>query len=368
MKKGNLRAQIRQMCCLGLPAETLMPRLLPLLRQLVPAESAGFFWVDSSGHMQNLFAERMLPTQKMQLFFDEFYEGGEFDFRKSFRARAAAEKDVSVARVDSAFQRTAYYNEILRDLDAHHVLHGIVRDHGATLGQVSLYRPQSDPGFECSHEEDLHSVLHYVAHAVGAGIVSHSVSFPQQTEQMFDTPDDAVLLADTRGAVLHASESARRLLVQAVGEGFSPESLPRAHAATADLLKRVVGLLADDTDAVPMLSQNTRWGRLTLRAYRLDGESSRHTSAQAEAPVAVRVTRQEPMLLRFANAMRALDLSPQMQEIAVQLARGRSNQEIAQEMSLSANTVNYHVKALFTRLGTHGRAETVQHILGNAAP
>ncbi|NJR72472.1 MAG: helix-turn-helix transcriptional regulator [Gammaproteobacteria bacterium] len=52
-----------------------------------------------------------------------------------------------------------------------------------------------------------------------------------------------------------------------------------------------------------------------------------------------------------------------MQEIALHLARGRSNVEIAEAMTLSSNTVNYHVKAIFAKLGTHGRAETVQHIL-----
>jgi DNA-binding CsgD family transcriptional regulator len=354
MKKVGLRAQIRQMCCLGLAAETLMPRLLPLLRQFVPAESAGFFWVDSSGHMQNLFAERMLPAQKMQLFFDEFYDGGDFDFRKNFRARAEAGKDVSVARVDAAFQRTAYYNEILRDLDAHHVLHGIVRDHGTTLGQVSLYRPPGGPGFERQHEEDLQSVLHYIAHAVGAVAVSGNAAL---TSADGANEGDPVLLVNTRGEVLHASESARRLLVQAVGEGFSPDGLPRANAAATNLLQKLVSLLHAENESVPVLHETTRWGRLSLRAYRMDAGGA------PDAPIAVRITRQEPMLLRFANAMRGLDLSPQMQEIALQLARGRSNTEIAEAMALSSNTVSYHVKALFARLGTHGRAESVQHIL-----
>ena len=129
MKKTSLRAQIRQLCCLGLPAETLMPRLLPLIRQLVPADSAGFFWVNGSGDMHNLYAERMLPSEHMRLYFEQFYDSNEHPFRQQFLARVKSGLDVDSSSADAALQRTAYYNEILRELDAHHVMYGVVRDH-----------------------------------------------------------------------------------------------------------------------------------------------------------------------------------------------------------------------------------------------
>ena len=62
MKQSSVRARIRQICCLGIPGELLMASLLPLLRELVPSDSAAFFWVDSRGEMQNLYAERLLPA------------------------------------------------------------------------------------------------------------------------------------------------------------------------------------------------------------------------------------------------------------------------------------------------------------------
>jgi hypothetical protein len=39
------RTRSRQICCLGLPGELLMASLLPALRELVPSDSAAFFWV-----------------------------------------------------------------------------------------------------------------------------------------------------------------------------------------------------------------------------------------------------------------------------------------------------------------------------------
>ncbi len=72
-----------------------MASLLPALRELVPSDSAGFFWVDSRGEMRNLYAERLLPADVMSLYFERYYEGREASFRKAFLERAAAPDGVA---------------------------------------------------------------------------------------------------------------------------------------------------------------------------------------------------------------------------------------------------------------------------------
>ena len=61
--------------------------------------------------------------------------------------------------------------------------------------------------------------------------------------------------------------------------------------------------------------------------------------------------------------MGALDISPQQREVALLLAQGRSNQEIATALNVSNNTVNYHIKQLFMRLDAHDRAGVVEKML-----
>src|SRR2546430_17057988 len=128
MKQSAVRARIRQLCCLGLPGELLMASLLPALRELVPSDSAAFFWVDSRGEMRNLYAERMLPAEVMSLYFERYYDSNEGSFRKAFLDRAASPEGVVATTAEGDFARSAYYNEIMRHLDAHHVLYGIVRE------------------------------------------------------------------------------------------------------------------------------------------------------------------------------------------------------------------------------------------------
>jgi hypothetical protein len=147
VKQSAVRARVRQLCCLGLPGELLMASLLPSLRELVPSDSAGFFWVDARGEMSNLYAERMLTADVMALYFERFYEGKEASFRQAFLERASAPEGVVATSADAQLQKTEYYNEIMRRLDAHHVLYGIVREQGAALGQISLYRSADAPAF-----------------------------------------------------------------------------------------------------------------------------------------------------------------------------------------------------------------------------
>ena len=116
MKQSNVRSRIRQLCCLGLPGELLVGSLLAALRELVPSESAAFFWVDARGEMRNLYAERLLPPELMSLYFERYYDGGEASFRKAFRERAAAPDGVMASTPDGDVRKSAYYNEIMRDV------------------------------------------------------------------------------------------------------------------------------------------------------------------------------------------------------------------------------------------------------------
>ncbi len=360
MKHSSVRARIRQLCCLRLPGELLIAALLPTLRELVPSDSAGFFWVDSRGEMRNLYAERLLPPEVMSLYFERYYDGQEASFRRAFLERAHAPDGVVATSADGDLRRSEYYNEILKRLDAHHVLYGVVREQGAALGQLSLYRPADAPAFSPRERNDLASVMKYVAHGIAAGDAAayggaNAISFQ-------DSDDEAMLVTDRAGNIRHGSEKARRLLLLATTSQINPESLKaavneRAQAALKALCARLDAVARGEESAPPVLSLDTKWGRHVLRAYWLDDD--------AEAPdalIGIHLQRQEPMILRFVEAMGRLPLSPQQREIALKIALGKSNQEIAEGLGVSGNTVSYHIKQLFLKLDVHDRAGAVERI------
>jgi DNA-binding CsgD family transcriptional regulator len=357
MKQSAVRARIRQICCLGLPGELLMASLLPALRELVPSESAAFFWVDSRGEMRNMYAERMLPPEVMSLYFERYYDGRDSSFRRAFLDRAGKPEGVVAMTPDAEQVRSAYYNEIQRKLDAHHVLYGIVREQGAALGQLSLYRSPQAQAFGSRERADLSSVMRYVAHGVAGGDAQPDTAFAFQ-----DSDDEAMLVTDRMGRVRHASEKARRLLVLATSSQINPASLKaavneRASQALRALCAKLEAIARGDDATPPMMTFDSSWGRHFMRAYWLSEDPR-----APDALVGVRIQRQEPMILRFVQVMGRLPLSPQQREIALMIAQGKSNQEMAEGLGVSGNTIAYHIKQLFLKLDVHDRAGAIARI------
>jgi DNA-binding CsgD family transcriptional regulator len=357
MKQSAIRARIRQICCLGLPGEILMASLLPALRELVPSDSAAFFWVDSRGEMSNMYAERMLPPEVMSLYFDRYYDGREASFRRAFLERASQPEGVVDMIPDAQLLRSDYYNEIQRKLDAHHVLYGIVREQGSALGQLSLYRSSDAAAFGSRERADLSSVMRYVAHGIAGGDARPDASFTFQ-----DSDDEAMLVIDRAGRVRHASQKGRRLLVLATTSQINPASLKgavgeRASQALRALCGKLESIARGEDASPPMMTFDSGWGRHIMRAYWLNEDT-----ASPDALVGVRIQRQEPMILRFVQAMGRLPLSPQQREIALMIAQGRSNQEMAEGLGVSGNTIAYHIKQLFLKLDVHDRAEAIARI------
>ena len=56
-------------------------------------------------------------------------------------------------------------------------------------------------------------------------------------------------------------------------------------------------------------------------------------------------------------------LTSREREVLELIVRGRTNQQIAQDLSLSIKTVEWHRSNLMAKLGTHGVAELVRYAM-----
>jgi DNA-binding CsgD family transcriptional regulator len=360
MKPSDLRIHIRQLCCLGVGGEQLMPALLKAVRLLVGADSAAFFWVDASGEMTSLFAERLLPAPVRQVYFERFYDSGEASFKRAFAERVRQPESVLAVSASRDAEQSDYYNEVMRHLDAHHVLYGIVREQGRAIGQLSLYRPKSASTFGPAERAELASIMRYVSH----GVCNRARD--EGGQPFVDSGDDAVLVVSENGDLRQLPAPAQKLLALAAQGRIGPgDRLADMALAAQPMLRQLVGRLREGLAGAdvgpPCAIVDNRWGRFVLRAYALSDDP-----AANDAAFAVRIQRQEPMLLSFVDALAGFSLSPQQREIAAGLARGASNQEIAQALGVSGNTVAYHIKQLFARLDTHDRQAMVGKVLGRA--
>ncbi len=53
-------------------------------------------------------------------------------------------------------------------------------------------------------------------------------------------------------------------------------------------------------------------------------------------------------------------VSPRLRQILTLIAQGHSNEEIADMLDLSPNTIKFHVRALYARLGVRNRVEAAR--------
>ena len=184
--------------------------------------------------------------------------------------------------------------------------------------------------------------------------------------EFVDADSEDMVVVDFHGQIVEAAAKSLNLLSMALKREFNPTMPPLVAGDTVpgsvqQLLVLLQKAILGETDPAPRIAIDGPWGRFLLSAYALDDDGVSPVSRAA-----IHIRRQQPMILKLAEAMGKFDISPQQREVALLLAQGRSNQQIGTALNVSGNTVNYHIKQLFMRLDAHDRADAVAKMLADA--
>jgi DNA-binding CsgD family transcriptional regulator len=346
---------IRKLCALGFPPQTLAQCLLPELRKLIPSHSAGVFWVDAQGEMTSLYAERLLPPDAMAAYYEKHYAVRAKSFSDAFKRRAESDDPVSFHSFSKTEQETDYFRDVMRRLDAYHVLYGVVKDGAKSLAQVSFYRGAADEPFDKEDANTLRSVLRYLAIGLGA-----SISNATAKDEAVVAEEDLGIVS-LAGEIVSASETWQRLLRLAALAELSPRHALKEHEAVELFVQRLCEeLLSGQPGESPRreVVRDTAWGRFLIRAFRLADAQGRRADQ-----IGLLIRREEPRSLSLVRGTGMAELSPQQREVALLIAAGRSNREIAEDLGLSFNTASSHVKQVYARLEVNDRAAVAQKLL-----
>src|SRR5439155_27343299 len=117
----------------------------------------------------------------------------------------------------------------------------------------------------------------------------------------------------------------------------TPREAGRERGAVEGFLRELSESFGAPARRTPELIRDTAWGRFAVRAFRLqDGERGRRGEQ-----LALLIRREEPRALSLVRGTGHSDLSPQQREVALLLAQGKTNAEIAHELGLTINTAGY---------------------------
>jgi DNA-binding CsgD family transcriptional regulator len=338
-----------------LPAQTVAQCLLPELRGLIPSHSAGIFWVDELGEMTSLYAERMLPPDAMAAYYEKHYAVKAESFSDAFRRRAQVDDPISFRSFSKAEQSTDYFRDVMKPMDAYHMLYGVLKDRTRPLAQISFYRGVADKSFDRENAETLRSVLRYLVTGLCAGT---PYSAPQDAAVVVEE-DLGIVSLD--GALISAPETWHRLLRLAALAEVSPrEALKESEVLELFVRHLCEELIAGDNNKPQRreVIHDTAWGRFVIRAFRLTDPRARRADQ-----VGLLIRREEPRLLSIVRGTGMAALSPQQREVALLIVAGKSNREIADELGLSFNTASSHVKLIYARLEVNDRNAVAQKLL-----
>jgi DNA-binding CsgD family transcriptional regulator len=344
----SARVTLRQLCNLALPAPVLLPSLLPAIRSVVPASHAAFFYCDAVGNMVNMYAERMLPPEAMTRYYERHYRHDSHAFSRAFLRLAAATDPVSYRTISAEEKRTDYYREVLSALGVAHVMYGVVRATGngrEPIGQLSLYRGEGEPAFGAEDAEALRDVLHYLGCALAA------TPYAPVTAPSEQIAEEAMAVLSDDGEVIFADDGWTRLARLARGEPISPMQAKQEPKALREFLRGVVIAARAAKNALHQV--DSPWGKFAFRHHALSGV----TGDKATALVVSRLATES---VRLAEGAAKLSLSAQQREVALLVALGQTNAEIADKLGVSVNTASYHVKQVFAKLEVHDRADVAR--------
>lgn len=373
--RTRVLAQIRQLCCLGLPSETVVPTLLRTVHLAVPATSWTFFWVDENCRVVNMYQYPATP-ELTALYVAEFYGKKELEAWPGATQlmKTAADVDWTLREVDrQKFFRSEFYETCLRPRGSYEPIHAAIRVEGRLRGVLMLDRGSGEKPFMGSDLAFLERIVPYLRHALE--------SPPTSDPALTDGGESGLMILDRGGRLQFLCPRARRLWFYANHSRIAPDR--RSHEQERSLSEAVAGLarwlaaIAGGHEmAPPLIHHRNAWGGFVFRAYWLEqaiadpsgSQSVVDTSSMERSLIGVTIQYQEPLSLKVTRAMQDLPLSDREKAVCLLLAQGLSHSAIAGHLNIRPTTVKTYVRRVHEKLGVTRSEDLLRKLISIGLP
>ena len=365
MKRVKALASLRQLCCLGLSREILIPELLHALHAFIPSESNVYTGVNEHILPTFVIPEYVIP-EVMEAVKSEWnrlyvkpYHSRSVDWYRHHRMMT----DMRI--LDERFYRSDFYHAVFRPYKHHYRVQAKVCDYGAMVGGISLARSQHQQPFDAEDIQQLRRLLPYVEHGLRAR--------NEPVVDYVDSGQTGLVILKRNGSVVHLSDSARHLLFLAT---YGAVPVGQEHVSLAVTVPPVLRRLCANLDGIfqgldappPSFSHTNGSGRFVFRAYWLQpptihlGLDARAYPPSDDGLMGVLIEHQKPLRLQLYRKLQGWCLSPREQEVGLALAEGLSQTAIAARLNVSVQTVITYVRRLYAKLEVHNRAELLDKL------
>jgi DNA-binding CsgD family transcriptional regulator len=340
---------LRQLTMLGLGGPACAQTLFRELRQILSFDNAAFFWTGDRGRsLSHVFTETPASWKLMPLYSDNYFGGMEGKAIKSLPEALTNEVGPQhwrqFIRGSPADFFKSDFHGVMSSADMYFHMRMILRGAHGSIGGMVLSRRRTDPDFTPEEATRLGHVEHLLAYVL---TIRPAPADPETAPESV-----GLLIVDRSGKMLFGTSHARAILQCVLGPYRDSErNLP---AAVAMLVRKMCSSDGGSDVEAPQCQFQNNAGRFTFRLHWLDP-----LGAQASC-IGVTVEHSVPVQLHIFKRLGEFSLSRRQRELALLIVAGRSESQAAQSLKLSLNTVEYHRKELYNRLGTESRHQLVK--------
>jgi DNA-binding CsgD family transcriptional regulator len=341
---ADVTASIIAVCHRSYPPDRLKAEVLTRLRRVVPADA---LWWATSDPATLLFTQAFregIPDHLIPYFVDNEFQGDDVNQWTSL-ARHRDGVTTLARATEGDFEASARYRDLFQPLGLGDELRAVLRTQDACWGLMCLHR-ETGHSFTDEEQQLVRVLAPHLAEGLRAGLLAVGAA----ESSVVDAP--GIVMLDQSGDLLAASASALAWFAELGHGGGQQQSVPAEVGTAAGLLRHADGVPA----AVPRLRVRTRAGRwAVLHASWLDG-------ATGDRQIAVIIEPATPTEVAEV-IMLAYGLTERERTVTKLICQGYSTAQIADQLWITANTVQDHLKAIFDKTGVRSRREVMARIL-----
>jgi DNA-binding CsgD family transcriptional regulator/GAF domain-containing protein len=339
--RNNLVAAISETCRAGLDLDELRRRVLPRLRRAVPVDALWWAAADPATLLFNRAEREEIPAETGPYFVVNEYIEKDVNKWTELARDGRGVRTLWQATAGEP-EQSARYRDIFQPLGLGDELRAVLRADGDCWGYLCMHR-EGPNGF--SNEEA--KFVERVAPHLAAGFRLATLMGETQVDHQ---ASPGVLLLDEHGELVSVNTAGQHWLEE-MGADAAANQLPLELLAVAARLSETEGTTARS----PRLRARTVAGRwIVLHASWLGAPPTRSIAVIVEEAAPREVL---PLL------MAAYRLTQQERKVTGLVCQGFSTSEIAARLHVTINTVQDHLKSIFTKTGVRSRRELVASLL-----
>jgi DNA-binding CsgD family transcriptional regulator len=346
-------AYLRQLCCLGLGKDVVIPEFLDAVRDVIPSNNNLLTRQDENGIpvkvIFNLFIPDIINIAR--------------ELIPSFHTAERLKKDQEIFKLkgiltDDAYSVDKFFQTDMNHLvwkpcDQHYLVQVPIYQNQRTVDILWLFRPVNDKPFTLKEQQQAAQLSTYLTHALQKR--------PDADMRYVDSGQSSLIIANTGGEIVYLGKDAERLLTLATqlecyksGRPFSL-SLP---PALVKLCRNLDDIFKGEAALPPLLTHNSSYGRFVFRGYWLD-----KLNREPGGLIGIAIEHQEPQSLAMMRALHGTGLSPVQTQVCMLVSQGLNNEQISALLHIKLSTVKDHIHKILWKMDIQHRTELLPKLL-----